>query len=91
MMDLAKVDPSLIEARGKYATVNGAYKDAMEAMQKSAQKACDLIRMALQDEANRKNHIAQAEMTIDVLAGMIEEADDLLAQKNELYPSAWGG
>lgn len=90
-MDLAKVDPSLIEARGKYATVNGAYKDTMEAMQKSAQKACDLIRMALQDEINRKNHIAQAEMAIDILAGMIEEADDLLAQKNELYPPAWGG
>jgi hypothetical protein len=89
-MDISTIDPALIVARGEYATVNGAYKDTMELMQKSAQKACDLIRMALQDETNRKQHIAQAEMTVGILAGMIQEADELLAQKNELYPAAWG-
>jgi hypothetical protein len=90
MMDLSTVDPALIVARGEYATVNGAYKDTMESMQKQAQKACDLIRLSLQDETNRKNHIVQAEMIVGMLVTMAEKADELLAQKNALYPPAWG-
>lgn len=89
-MDLSTIDPSLIEARGMYATCNGAYKDVMQDMQKQAQKACDLIRMALQDEANRKSHIAQAEMIVGMMTTMVDRADELLAQKNELYEPAWG-
>lgn len=89
-MDLSQIDPALIEARGKYASVNGAYKDCMEDMQKAAQKAYDLIRLALQDEVNRKHHATHLQKIIGILTGMAEEADELRIQKDELYPAAWG-
>jgi hypothetical protein len=89
-MDLSTVEPSLIEARGRYATVNGAYKDIMEEMQKTTQKACDCLRMVLQDEAKRSHHIAQVEMMVGMLSTLVATADELFAQKEEIYPSAWG-
>lgn len=88
-MDLSTVDPALIEARGRYATVNGAYKDVMESMQKTTQKACDSLRLVLQDEAKRSDHIAQVEMFVGMIASMVETADELRAQKEALYPAAW--
>lgn len=90
-MDLSTVDPSLIEARGRYATVNGAYKDVMEEMQKTTQKACDYLRAVLQDEVNRHHHIAHVEMLVGMIASMVSTADELRSQKDELYPAAWGG
>jgi hypothetical protein len=89
-MDLSTVDQALIEARGRYATVNGAYKDVMESMQKTTQKACDSLRMVLQDENKRSDHIAQVEMFVGMIASMVETADELRAQKDELYAPAWG-
>lgn len=88
-MDLSTIAPELIEARGRYATVNGAYKDVMEAMQKTTQKACDSLRLVLQDEAKRSDHIAQVEMFVGMIASMVETADELRAQKEALYPDAW--
>lgn len=90
-MDLSTVDPALIEARGRYATVNGAYKDVMEEMQKTTQKACDYLRAVLQDEVNRHHHIAHVEMLVGMIASMVSTADELRSQKDELYPAAWGG
>lgn len=89
-MDLATVDPVLIEARGRYATVNGAYKDMMDEMQKTTQRACDCLRLVLQDEAKRSVHMAQVEMFVGMLASMVETADELHKQKESLYPDAWG-
>lgn len=88
-MDLSTVSSELIEARGRYATVNGAYKDVMEAMQKTTQKACDSLRLVLQDEGKRSDHIAQVEMFVGMIASMVETADELRAQKEALYPEAW--
>lgn len=88
-MNLDEVDPQLIIARGRYATCNGAYKDVMEAMQKTTQKACDSLRLVLQDESKRSDHIAQVEMFVGMIASMVETADELRAQKEALYPDAW--
>jgi succinylarginine dihydrolase len=88
-MDLSTVSQELIEARGRYATVNGAYKDVMESMQKTTQKACDSLRLVLQDEEKRSAHIAQVEMFVGMIASMVETADELRAQKEALYPDAW--
>jgi len=89
-MDLSTVDPALIEARGRYATVNGAYKDVMEAMQKTTQKACDSLRLVLQDENKRSDHIVQVEMFVGMIASMVKTADELHEQREALYPDAWG-
>jgi DNA-binding phage protein len=89
-MDLSTIDPALIEARGLYASVNGAYKDAMTEMQQTTQKACDYLRAVLQDDVNRHHHIAHVEMLVGMLATMVETADELRKQKDELYPAAWG-
>lgn len=89
-MDLSTVDPALIEARGRYATVNGAYKDTMEEMQKTTQKACDHLRLVLQDEANRHHHIAHVEMLVGILSTLVSNANELRDQKEELLPAAWG-
>jgi CHASE3 domain sensor protein len=89
-MDLSTVDPALIEARGLYATVNGKYKDTMEEMQQTTQKACDYLRAVLQDDVNRHHHIAHVEMLVGMLATIVESADELRKQKDELYPAAWG-
>lgn len=89
-MDLESVDPGLIVARGRYATCNGAYKDVMSEMQQTTQKACDYLRAVLQDDVNRHHHIAHVEMLVGMLATMVEKADELRKQKDELYPAAWG-
>jgi len=88
-MDLNTIPAELIEARGRYATVNGAYKDVMEAMQKTTQKACDSLRLVLQDENKRADHIAQVEMFVGMISSMVDTADELRAQKEDLYPAAW--
>lgn len=89
-MDLSTIDQALIVARGHYATVNGAYKDTMESMQKAAQKACDHLRLALQDEKNSANHIAQVEMLTGMLGTLSETANELREQKDALKVLAWG-
>lgn len=89
-MDLSTIDPALIVARGEYATVNGQYKDTMESMQKTTQKACDHLRLVLQDEDKRVHHIAQVEMFVGMIASMVSTADELREQKDALKLVAWG-
>jgi hypothetical protein len=89
-MDLDNVDPELILARGRYATVNGAHKDKMHEMQHLTQKACDTLRAVLQDDVNRHNHMEYAEKLLGLLKPIVQEADELKAQKDELYRAAWG-
>lgn len=89
-MDLSTVDQALIISRGEYATVNGAYKDVMEEMQKTTQRACDHLRLVLQDEEKRVHHIAQVEMFVGMIASMVTTADELREQKDALKLIAWG-
>lgn len=89
-MNLDDIDLELIIARGRYATVNGAYKDAMQELQSLTQKACDGLRHVLQDEVNRHNHIAHVEMLVGMIASMVANADELREQKDALKILAWG-
>jgi hypothetical protein len=89
-MNLDEIDIDLIVARGRYATINGAYKDNMQAMQHITQKACDTLRAVLQDEVNRHNHMEYAEKLLTILKPIVQEAAELKAQKDELYQAAWG-
>jgi hypothetical protein len=91
-MDLSKVDPEKIQARGEYATVNGEYKTLMSVIQSRTQEACDSLRRGLQ-EADLDRAIGAfeyAEMVASGLKVAIVEAAELKAQKDELYQSAWG-
>jgi hypothetical protein len=87
-MDLDNVDPELILARGRYATVNGAYKDLMKSMQMLSQKACDEIRRGLQEESAIQFDLAHC--SCERLMEMADLAAELKAQKDELYKAAWG-
>lgn len=89
MIDLSTIDPALIQARGEYATINGEYKDLMKGMQALAQKACDQIRHALQDDP-ASNQFMLASINCDSLASMAVEAAELKEQKEALYMAAWG-
>lgn len=89
-MDLSTIDPDLIIARGQYASVNGEYKTLMEDMQKKTQEACDRLRIALQDENRRADHISHAEMLVGMIASMVSTADELREQKDALKLIAWG-
>lgn len=91
-MDLDKVDPALILARGQYATVNGAYKTLMSVIQSRTQEACDSLRHGLQEQ-DLERAIEAFEYAEQIAAGLkvaIEDAAELKAQKDELYRAAWG-
>lgn len=87
-MDLSTIDPALIASRGKYATVNGEYKDLMKKLQSFAQAACDDIRHGLQDIDPVRFHLSSSNCTL--LAEMSERAIELKEQKETLYAAAWG-
>lgn len=89
-MNLDDIDPTVIVARGEYATVNGEYKTTMSILQRHVQQACDELRHALQNDADRLD-------TIDVVSELLSEirktaviAKELKAQKDDLWNSAWG-
>lgn len=91
-MDLSAIDPSVIEARGQYATVNGEYKTLMSSMQAWAQQACDAIRHGLNEtnvEAAQKL-FSDAESISAKLKDYAREAADLKMQKESLWQQAWG-
>jgi hypothetical protein len=89
-MDLSTVDPAVIQARGEYATVNGAYKDTMEKMQKVTQQACDHLRVSLQNDGTRIQLLGSVTYMVRELETMSGAADELKAQKDALYQIAWG-
>lgn len=91
-MDLSTIDPTVIEARGQYATVNGEYKTHMSLMQERAQRAVDLIRQALnmEDADQASAYFAEAARLATLLDGMALEASDLRRLKTDLWPKAWG-
>jgi len=87
-MDLSTIDPTLIDARGRYATVNGEYKDLMKKLQAFAQGACDDIRHGLQDIDETRFNLAKN--SCELLATMAATAVELKEQKEMLYNAAWG-
>jgi predicted RNA methylase len=89
-MDLSTVDPAIIQARGEYATVNGAYKDTMEKMQTITQLACDHLRMALQNEGSREDYLNSVFDAVTGLGSLGRVASELKSQKDALYQIAWG-
>ncbi|CAG4900518.1 hypothetical protein [Paraburkholderia saeva] len=92
-MDLSIVDPAVIEARGKYATVNGEYKRLMSVMQGFAQDACDALRHGLNETSNLEwaiERFQNAEHLANSLQSYAKTVADLKAQKDELYQLAWG-
>jgi hypothetical protein len=91
-MDLDNVDPELILARGRYATINSAYKNEMAQVQSWTQQACDYLRHALQAstvEATQGNLQAASHLCA-VLLHSSEKCAELKAQKDELFRAAWG-
>jgi hypothetical protein len=91
-MDLSTIDPAVIEARGKYATVNGEYKTLMSTMQSWAQQACDALRHGLNDPdpkaaADLFNQAESLSYQLMVNASTVAE---LKAQKDEFWQLAWG-
>ncbi|NUY33259.1 hypothetical protein F0160_22500 [Paraburkholderia sp. JPY303] len=91
-MDLSTIDPAVIEARGRYATVNGEYKTLMSTMQSWAQQACDGVRHGLNEpnvEAAQKL-FDDAATLCDKLKVYAAKAAELKEQKDELWPIAWG-
>jgi hypothetical protein len=89
-MNLSEISPDVIVARGEYATVNGEYKTAMSLMQDLTQRACDALRLALQNDAERTLHLDEANRLLDSLEELDVKASELKVQKDELYQSAWG-
>jgi hypothetical protein len=91
-MNLDTVDPELILARGRYATVNSEYKTQMAIIQSWTQQACDSLRHGLQ-ESNLDLAIGEFEYAEELASKLkiaIQEAAELKAQKDELYRAAWG-
>lgn len=89
-MDLSTVDPAVIEARGKYATVNGEYKTAMSTIQALTQKACDDLRHALNADDSREGFLYAAQHSIESILAISKGLPELKAQKDELWQKAWG-
>jgi hypothetical protein len=89
-MDLSALDAEVIVARGQYATVNGEYKTAMSIMQQLTQSACDHLRHALQNDADRTMSLQDASKVIDMLVELDFKASELKVQKDELWQKAWG-
>jgi hypothetical protein len=91
-MDLDNVDPELILARGRYATVNGAYKTLMSVIQSRTQEACDSLRHGLQEQDLDRaiGAFEYAELLASGLKVAIKDAAELKVQKDELYREAWG-
>jgi hypothetical protein len=91
-MDLDNVDPELILARGRYATVNSEYKTLMSIIQSRTQEACDSLRHGLQEKDLERSISAfeYAEHAAASLKLTIQDAAELKAQKDELYKAAWG-
>jgi hypothetical protein len=91
-MDLDNVDPELILARGRYATVNSEYKTLMSIIQTRTQIACDSLRRGLQEtDIDRAIGAFECAEGLSLsLKEAIQEAAELKAQKDELYKSAWG-
>jgi hypothetical protein len=91
-MDLDNVDQELILARGRYATVNGEYKTLMSEIQSKTQSACDWLRRGLQEKD--VDFAIECFGTAETIAGslrfQIAYANELKAQKDELYKAAWG-
>jgi hypothetical protein len=87
-MDLDNVDPELILARGRYATLNGYYKDLMNKIQELSQDTCDEIRKGLRDGDPLRFEFGK--LSCASLERMAKEAAELKAQKDELYRAAWG-
>lgn len=90
-MDLSEVEPAVILARGQYATVNGEYKTTMSLLQARVQAACDALRHALQNDADRIQLIDQTAVLLSEIRETSVIASDLRAQKDELWGAAWGG
>jgi hypothetical protein len=89
-MDLSTIDPTVIEARGQYATVNGEYKTLMSHMQNLTQLACDDLRHALQQEGERTLLLDHAVKILGQLHEFDAQASELKVQKDALYQIAWG-
>lgn len=89
-MDIDALDADLMFSRGLYATVNGEYKTAMSELQSFTQGACDSMRFALQNESSRRRHLEDAHKSLAAISALIDQIDELKAQKDELYQAAWG-
>lgn len=92
-MDLNEIDPALIEARGRYATVNGEYKRLMSVMQGFAQDACDELRHGINETGNIEwaiERFQNAEHLAKSLQSYAQVVSKLKIQKDELWQLAWG-
>jgi len=90
-MNLDNIDPTVIVARGEYATVNGEYKTTMSLLQTRVQGACDSLRHALQHDTDRIELIDQIAILLSSIRETAVIAKELKEQKDELWESAWGG
>lgn len=92
MMDLSSIEPSLIYARGQYATCNGEYKTLMSTAQALTQQACDALRHGLQapEHAEMRVHLQGVAELVSRLTQMTYELEELKRQKEELWGEAWG-
>ena len=91
-MNLDDIDPTVIEARGKYATVNGELKTLMANMQHRTQQACDALRHGLQADTPEQM-LQQFELANEIVGRLLDAPGAvavLRAQKDELWPQAWG-
>lgn len=89
-MNLDDIDPTVIVARGEYATVNGEYKTTMSHLQAKVQVACDALRHALQNDEDRIQLIDEIAMLLSGIRETAVLAKELKAQKDELWNAAWG-
>lgn len=91
-MDLTTIDPAVIEARGKYATVNGELKTLMANTQQRTQQACDALRHGLQADTPEQM-FQQFELASEIVGRLLDapgEVAVLRSQKDDLWPVAWG-
>lgn len=91
-MDLNAIEPSVILARGQYATVNGEYKTLMSTAQAITQQACDALRHGLQaqDHAVMRENLRDTAALVTKLEQITHDLEELKRQKDELWSEAWG-
>jgi hypothetical protein len=91
MLDFEAMKEELFIARGKYATVNAAHREAWKTLQNQAQAVSDFTRGALSnDESYRNDAIINLQKISAKMFELSQEIESLRLQKESLFEAAWG-
>ena len=97
MIDLAKLDESLLIARGSYSSVRSEHEDQLKRLQilsGQLQSAASQVLKRMQPDGMQvpepvDSLIAEARLVLKQMEDCSKEIISLAEQRKELYPRAW--